>query len=148
MKEEEAIQKQLCAFIRARYPDVIFTSDLSGVRVPIGLAQKMKMLKSQRGIPDLIIFYPAGGYHGLLIEIKTIEAQIFRQNGVIRSKPHLNEQLAAINQLRDLGYAAYFVRGFFTGRKCIENYMNLGLTAGEQDQRSPASREERPIEYT
>lgn len=148
MKEEEAIQRQLCVFIRARYPDVIFTSDLSGVRLPIGLANKVKSLKSQRGIPDLIIFYPAGGYHGLLIEIKTEDAKIFRRDGQVSSNQHYREQLEVIMTLRELGYAAYFVRGLSSGRKCIENYMSLGLTAVDQDQRSLLDQPDRPIEYS
>ena len=148
MNQEEIIQLQLCAYIRAHYPEVIFTSDLSGVRLPIGLAKKIKMLRGQRGIPDLIVFYPAGGYYGLLIELKSTDAKVFRRDGTLVANDHYREQLNIIIQLRELGYAAYFVRGLMTGKKCIENYMKLGLTTGEQDQRSLLDQDECPIEYT
>jgi len=126
MQMESYIHALLCNYLRNNYPDVIFTSDLSGVRLPMGLAKKVKNLKSSRGIPDLIVFKPMNGYHGLLIEIKSADVQLYRKDGKgMLADLHRKEQTAIILQLRALGYAAFFVCGFVAGRSCIENYMRL-----------------------
>lgn len=126
MVNESFIHALICNYLRTNYPDVIFTSDLSGVRLGMNLAKKVKPLKSGRGIPDLIIFQPAGAYHGLLIEIKTEQAKVLKRDGTLRKDDHLAEQMQTITRLRNLGYAAFFVRGFEAGRTLIESYMKLG----------------------
>jgi hypothetical protein len=123
MNQEAYIHALLCNYIRTNYPDAIFTTDLSGVRLPMGLAKKCKPLKSGRGIPDLLILCPLNGWHGLLIEVKTADAdQALLKNGQPRADAHLNEQLHTIQQLRTLDYFACFVHGFAAGRRAIEDY--------------------------
>ena len=139
MNQEAYIHALVCNYLRVNYPDVIFTSDLSGVRLPMSLAKKVKPLKSSRGIPDLIIFYPAGGYHGLLIELKTPDAKVLKRDGTILANPHTKEQFDVIMKLRAQGYAAFFVRGFPAARKCIEYYMQLN---------GSICKEKQPIEFT
>lgn len=123
MNVEAYIHALLCNYLRTNYPDAIFTSDLSGVRLPMGLAKKVKPLKSSRGIPDLIVLYPVGNYHGLLMELKTEDAKVLKADGTLYADDHLAEQLKVITQLRTYGYAAFFVRGFAAGRQCIQDYM-------------------------
>ena len=147
MNEEAYIHALTCNYLRTNYPDVIFTSDLSGVRLPMALAKKVKPLKSSRGIPDLIIFYPAGGYHGLLIELKAPEAKLLKRDGALRKNTHLEEQLQVIHQLRALGYAAFFCRGFAAARGCIEFYMRLASPLGGDALRSTCREGNHPIEW-
>ena len=123
MKIEAYEHAMLCGYLRANYPDAIFTTDLSGVRLPIGLAAQVKPLKSSRGIPDLMVFCPVGRYHGLFMEIKSREARLLNKQGGLLKDEHTAEQLRVITQLRSLGYAAFFVRGFEAGRRCITEYM-------------------------
>jgi hypothetical protein len=138
----------LCNYLRNNYPNVIFTSDLSGVRLPMGLARKVKNLKSTRGIPDLIVFQPMNGFHGLLLEIKAPDVQLYRKDGTgMLRDPHREEQTAVILQLRALGYAAYFVRGFPAGRSCIENYMRLPSPRHGDALRSTPCEENHPLEW-
>jgi hypothetical protein len=137
MKRESYIQALLCNYIRANYPDAIFLSDLSGIRLPIGLAKMAKPLKSSRGIPDLIILKPQAGYYGLMLECKATTETVLRKDGGQRADQHLKEQIEIIMRLRQLGYAAFFVNGFEAGRECLTNYMNGSLPTGTQ-----------PVEYT
>jgi hypothetical protein len=124
MKHEDYVQALLCNYLRTNYPEAIFTSDLSGVRLPIGLAKKVKPLKSSRGIPDLIILKPQAGYYGLMLECKATTETVLRKDGGQRADQHLKEQIEIIMRLRQLGYAAFFVNGFAAGRECLTNYMN------------------------
>jgi len=130
MKEEAYSHAALCNYIRANHPDVIFTSDLSGVRLPIGLARAVKPLKSSRGIPDIIILHPAGCYHGLLIELKALDVRLYRKDGQLVSDEHLAEQAATIGRLRSVGYAAYFVCGFHAGRRLVDEFFALQPICG------------------
>ena len=57
-RNEEAEQIALCKYLRDNYPNVIFNSDHSGIRVGQGLANKVKLLRSENGIPDLNIDEP------------------------------------------------------------------------------------------
>jgi hypothetical protein len=125
MKEEAYTHASLCNYLRTNYPDVVFTSDLSGVRLPIGLARAVKPLKSSRGIPDLIIFRAAGAYHGLLIEIKALGVKLYTKNGELYADDHLAEQADTIRNLRAAGYAAFFVCGMAAGRKLIDEFVRL-----------------------
>ena len=113
---------QVCQFLKLQYPDIIFTSDLSGVRLPVGLAVKVSRLKSDRGIPDLLIFEPRNGYHGLFIEMKRTGEKLLKKDGSFKSD-HLKEQCDLHIRLRSKGYYCEFAAGFDEAKKIIENYM-------------------------
>jgi hypothetical protein len=147
MNREAYVHALLCNYIRANYPDVIFTSDLSGIRLPMGLARKVKPLKSSRGIPDLIILWPANGFHGLLLEIKATDESVLRKDGQMRADPHLCEQIQIIRRLRQLHYAAFFVNGVQAGKKCIENYMRLARPQHGDALTSTPCEENHPLEF-
>lgn len=68
--EEYVAQVHVVRWLMIQYPDVLFCATLGGVRVGIGLARKLKMQGYQAGIPDLVIYEPRKGYHGLMIEMK------------------------------------------------------------------------------
>jgi hypothetical protein len=148
MKTEAYIHTLLCNYLRANYPELIFTTDLSGVPLPIGLAKKIKPLKSSRGIPDLILFHPASTFHGLLVELKSDDAKLFKQDGSgLLKDEHHSEQLNILLRLRALGYAAYFARGFENARDCIENYMRLPSPLPRTKLRSEPCEDNHPIEW-
>jgi len=132
MQLEQYIHAALCSYIAGNYPQVIFTTDLNGIRLPISLAKRIKYLKSGRGIPDLLIFQPAGNKHGLMLEIKSIDADVYRKDGKLKAKAHTQEQGAMIQRLRALGYAAWFVRGIEAGQDCIRTYMTAAKFEKQQ----------------
>ena len=116
--------RAVCQFIRYKYPDVIFTSDGSGVyNQSIGASVKLKMLKSSTGIPDIIILEARGVYHGLMIEMKSTGTAVFKKDGTIRANKHLQEQNDMLRRLSWKGYKAEFAIGLDEAIVLIDEYM-------------------------
>jgi hypothetical protein len=113
---EEKEQIALCQYMRLQYPSIIFSSDHSGIRVSQGLANKVKKLHSENGIPDLTIYEPRGGYYGLCIELKATGNSPFRKTGMLRDNEHLRK-----------GYLAGFCTGFDEAKQTIDWYMSLPI---------------------
>lgn len=125
MKKEESIHKAICDYLKVQYPNVYFTSESSGVRVPIGLAVKMKSQRSKHKQLDLIILEPKGVYHGLVMELKKDANEILTKSGKYRVNDHVKEQLESIELLRSKGYLALFGCGFHECKRTIDFYMKL-----------------------
>jgi hypothetical protein len=121
MTKEETIHQQLCAYIRAQYPTIIFTSEPSGLRLPIGQATKLKKLRSGSKLPDLWILERRANYGGLFIELKA-EA-IHKKNGELKKDDHLEGQAEMIERLKEKGYAATFAVGFDEARMEVDMYL-------------------------
>ena len=68
--KEESLHLAVCNYIRMQYPNVLFNSDMSGVKLTMGQAIKAKRLRSCKGFPDLVIYEPRGEHKGLFIELK------------------------------------------------------------------------------
>ena len=94
----------------------------------MGLAKKYSALKSGRGIPDLFIAEPRGGYGGIFIEIKREGEVIFNKDGSLRKDEHLHEQAKVLDKLMHKGYASYFAIGVRMATDIIDEYM-----AGEKE---------------
>lgn len=124
MANEAHEHLMLCTYIKANYPDAVFTTDLSGVRVSIGTARKLPSLRSSNGIPDLLIFEPRGGYHGLMIEMKASGKNVTKKDGTLKHDEHLIEQNEVLRSLRHKGYYAEFALGFEQGRELVDAYMS------------------------
>ncbi len=122
-KEEYYLHKAICHYISWHYKEVIYTTDLSGIRLNIGLAKQIKELKSSRGIPDLLILQPNNQYHGLFLEIKSETSKILTKGGYIKKDLHLMEQYRIISRLKKLNYAAFFVCSFDAAKNIIDKYM-------------------------
>ena len=125
---EEAEQIALCDYIREKYPEVIFNSDHSGLRVSHGLANKIKAMHSENGIPDLNIDEPRGGWFGLKIELKATGNSPFRVSGMLKDNEHLRKQWKMLMRLELNGYLAGFCTGFDEAKEVIHWYMTLAPT--------------------
>lgn len=124
LRREESIQIAVCNYIRLAYPKAIFTAESSGLKLPIGLAVKAKKQRNpSRGLPDLIILEPRGGYHGLCLELKQEDANVFLKNGKLSSNTHIQEQADCLFELTKRGYYAAFALGVDDAIKTIDNYM-------------------------
>jgi hypothetical protein len=44
--KEQEIHIAICQYIRNKYPDVLFSSESGGIRVSIGLARKLKLMRN------------------------------------------------------------------------------------------------------
>jgi hypothetical protein len=122
---EKQVHKAICKYLDIHYPDVIYTSDPSGMRVSIGLVMEMKAKRCKKyPLPDLIVLQPSGAYHGLCMEIKKDLSEIFTKSGDMRKNKHIEEQHKTLKQLQKLGYAAIFAAGFDHAKKAIDLYFN------------------------
>ncbi len=119
---EKQLHKQVCGYIKLQHHNVIFLSDMSGLRTSIGVAVQMKSLRSSRAIPDLIILHPRNGYAGLIIEIKVNVSDVYKKNGMLKTNHHILEQSEMLKRLRTLGYVAEFGIGFDDCKQIIDNY--------------------------
>lgn len=116
-KHEESIQKQVCSYLRLQYAHVIFRSDYaSGLHLTMNQARVHRSLQSGRAFPDLFIYEPSRGFHGMALELKkdgtTIILKTGARKGRLTSDPHIQEQAQVINDLRHKGYYADFAVGF------------------------------------
>lgn len=123
MGKEEKEHQRVCKYLQTFYNDVIFTSDASGVRMPIGLSVKFSKLKSDRGIPDILILKANKKYHGLLIEMKRTGEVVYRKDGQLRKNEHLKEQSDLHKRLEKGGYYADFAIGYDQAVAIIDAYM-------------------------
>jgi hypothetical protein len=122
-KREESVQIQVANYIKARYPDVIFTSDSSGVRLNMGQAKVLKAMRAMDcKIPDMLIFEPRGPYKGLFLELKREGEKVFKADGTPYSG-HLFEQWKTLERLKSKGYQACFAIGFEHAKTIIDQYM-------------------------
>ena len=123
---EETIQKQICQYVKVQYPNVLFNTDLSGIKLPMGLAVKVSKLRSSRAFPDLVFYEPrkinGKMYYGLFIELKKDGVKIFKRNGAVVANGHIKEQIKMITKLSEKGYYACFAIGFDECKNIIDMY--------------------------
>ncbi len=122
MKPERRLQLDVCQWLRMQYPDVLFWSNDSGEKKPVGLAILNKRMRSGSKIPDLWISEARGGFHGLYVELKV--SSPYRKDGQLKSNPHTEAQAAMLDQLNERGYMAAFGVGFDATVNIIKMYLN------------------------
>jgi len=120
---EYELHRAVVQWLTLQYPHILFRSDYGGVRLPIGLAKKMKALNPLRAYPDLFIIESAFDHKGLYIEIKQAGTEIYKKNGAYTT-PHIKEQAEYLAKLEDRGYRAVFGIGFLHIQKIIQKYFN------------------------
>ena len=123
MKKEEKLQIAVSKYLKLQYPDVIFTAESSGLKLTIGQAVIAKKLRSDKGLPDLMIFEPNKYQKGLLIELKAAGVRL--KSGYLPNTEHIREQTALLLRLWDRGYAASFACGFDEAKVIIDEYLKL-----------------------
>lgn len=124
-REEESDQLWLIKYVRNNYPEAIVESDYAaGLDLTNTQRIKMMQLRSEKGMPDVRVYFPSRGYHGLIIELKKDSTAIFKRDGVtlrkagytrkykrygkwfITTGDHNQEQQATLDKFRKLGYFA------------------------------------------
>lgn len=120
--KEEIIHSHVCQYLRVQYPRVIFNTDLSGIKLPIGLAKKVKTLRSSNAFPDIVIYEPRKGFHALFIELKADGIKIVKKDGAYYNE-HIQAQAIMIDRLMKLGYFACFAVGFNQAKQIIDSYL-------------------------
>lgn len=130
---EKQVHKAVCNYLRMVYPDVVFFSDMSGLKTSIGVATDMKALRSSKAIPDLFVASPQGKYKGLFIEIKATHSDAFRVDGSLRQLDHIHEQAKMLDKLEHLGYHAVFGCGQNECQEIIEEYFRQDALAHKHE---------------
>jgi hypothetical protein len=97
-----------------RYPDLkmLFAVPNGGARNPI-VARKMKSEGVRAGVSDYVALVPAGDYHGLAIELKTIDG---------RSS---SEQRDFLRNARALGYRAELAHGWVEAWRIVCEHFGI-----------------------
>lgn len=121
--KEESIHIQLCNYVRAKYPDTIFTSESSGIRLTIGQAVKAKKLRSSSKLPDFWLAEPRGTFAGLFLELKRDREEIYLKDGSLSRAAHVQAQEQILERLRLKGYAAGFAGGIDDAIRKVDTYM-------------------------
>ena len=122
--KEYLVCKEIAAYLRERYPDVLFHFDLAGLNLSRAQAGMMKSIQGQRGFPDLLIIAPRRGfYNGLFLEIKAEGTKLCKQNGEFANE-HIKEQYNYLLKLRSMGFIAQFAVGFDEAKRIIDDYLN------------------------
>ena len=133
-KEEFELQCEICAYLVMKYPDVMFRSDLAGIKMSIGQAVKIKRLRNSSGFPDIHIIEQAiirgVRYSGLFIEIKLNVEAIYKKNRVLRISKHIQDQHANLIELRKRGYMAEWGYGWDDIIIKIDNYLRYRIKNG------------------
>lgn len=128
---EKQLHKQICDYIKAQYKNVLFNTDLSGIRLTMGQAVQAKKLRSGNGFPDIMILQPKKAYViesinyyiycGLFLEVK--KETPFKKDGKLKKDKHLEEQYEMHIKMIKLGYWAEFVWTFEGAKRIIDDYL-------------------------
>jgi len=121
--KEYQLCKAISTYLKLQYPNVLYHFDYAGLNLSIQQASKMKTIQGKIGYPDLFIIHPNGIYHGLFLEIKASESQLYNKNGNFKSE-HIRGQNNYIGQLRAKGFRAEFICSFDEAKLSIDNYIN------------------------
>lgn len=121
---ELSVHNQVCKYLKAQYPNVMFLSDFAaGMKMSIGMASRQSLQKSNHAFPDIMVFEPRGGYHGLFIEVKRDDSIFYKGTREIKPVQHILDQFECMYQLNRKGYRADFGCGFHECKKLIDNYL-------------------------
>ncbi len=126
---EYQLHLSVVEYVQYQYPDLMWYSDLNGVRLPIGLAVKVKRLQHpQNKWLDIFFPEPRGDYNGLFIELKceTYGARGYLlKDGCLSTREHIQAQQKAIDYLLARNFAAFFAGGFDEAKTIIDDYFNF-----------------------
>lgn len=105
--------------IRSRWPELALLHHIpnGGTRDPVE-AKHLKQQGVKRGVPDLCLPVPRGGFHGLYIEMKTEQGRASE------------EQRWWGDQLTNQGYCWSVCRGWEIAVRVIEAYLEEKLNDG------------------
>lgn len=120
---EKQIHTNVCEYLRINYPDLIFTSDPSGIKSSMGVVMDVQRKVSKHKIPDLLIFEPNSQYSAAFFEIKRSVGDLYLKSGKLKND-HVKAQQQTIDLLLSKGYFATFTIGFEGTIQTIEKYLN------------------------
>lgn len=127
---EYQLQKQIAAYLRLKYPSVLFLSDtVAFLNLTMPQAVRNKQIQcSDFHCPDLIIFETTKFFSGLFLELKT-KSPYKKDGKTLLKNEHVENQQRTIKALIQRGYIAYFAWDFEQAQRMIDKYMALSIKA-------------------
>lgn len=122
---ESVVHRQLCDFVRLKWPTAIFNSDGAGNMLTKAQAGMAKMLRCSAGFPDWMLAEPRGRYHGMFLELKREGVTLYLKDGTLSRDAHVQEQAEMLQKLVERGYYANFAQGYDDAAEQVEKYMVL-----------------------
>jgi len=131
---EADLHLQVAQYLRYRYPDVLWHTDMAGVRLTMSQARQAKAVQQGRAWPDIFVAQPkwhewdeghqeGPQYCGLFLELKREGTCVYKKNGELTADRHIREQAALLDRLRKRRYAAEFAVGFEEAKRIIDEYL-------------------------
>jgi hypothetical protein len=115
----------VCKWLKQVHPGVMFNTDMSGIRLSVGMAVKAKTLRSHNGFPDLFIIEKRGEYAGLFIELKRTGEKLLMKDGTTPISDHVAEQFAVKLELQRRGFKCEFAIGYEMAQNIINEYLTI-----------------------
>ena len=113
--KEEQLQEQCMTYCRHKYGKYLIAHIPNESRSKPQYRAKLKRLGLVAGMPDIMVFAPSGGYHGLAIELK-------------RKYTSPNDtQIAILTSLQSVGWYSTWLRSFDAFKDLIDRYMSADL---------------------
>lgn len=111
---EEKVQIAVVNYLKMQYPKALFTATMGGqYQKHHSQRRRAKATGYLKGVSDLLIFEPKGGYCGLFIELKRDK----------KCYPSAEQKLFLSNATQR-GYYAVCAKGFDQCKEIIDNYFN------------------------
>ena len=126
-QQEKIIHSQICRYLDAQYPKVMYMSDASGLKMSIGQAVQQKKIRCKKyKILDITIFQTIPMvYSGLVIEVKEDASKVFGAKGQVLKNEHVEKQIESLKYLTQQGYYASFGLGFDHCKAIIDSYIPI-----------------------
>tara|TARA_R100000353_G_scaffold174093_1_gene141380 strand:- start:615 stop:959 length:345 start_codon:yes stop_codon:yes gene_type:complete len=114
MKEHD-LHNALVKYIDLQYKDLLYTSTLGGIYLGSNNWKQKNIKKThyKKGVPDVLIFEPRHGFHGLMLELKTKKGKL---------SLHQKEWLKKLNKRN---YCALTCYGLYDAIEKLNKYLNV-----------------------
>jgi hypothetical protein len=112
--EESREQAALIRWFDLQHPKLsaLLVHVPNGINSGVKSGMRLKGLGLRSGVPDLVLFLPKHGHHGLFVEMKS-------KTGVVSPNQRFYLEL-----LQDQGYSCHVAKGFEAAKSIIEQYIS------------------------
>lgn len=117
-QEQRALVKWLS--LHPQLKDYFCKNNNEGQRTP-AQTHNLKLEGLRPGVSDLFIYYPVGSFCGLWLEIKRSKA--YTKSEI--STPTWMGQIKFQEDVKRIGYAAFFAFGWLDAKNIIERYLDV-----------------------
>lgn len=110
-KPEQTVQIQIANYLKLKYPKLLWTISPVGLIISRNMGILAVRMGYQKGTPDIMIFEPRYGFHGLFLELKV-------EGGTVS-----DEQTNFLKTATTKGYVSIVCWGYQDAVAVIERYL-------------------------